>query len=347
MGNRIFWGVQAVGIAAEDTTVFTQIHGLQSVGMTTTFNLEQIFEIGQLSIYENVEDIPDIEVTFEKVLDGHPLIYHLATQDASAGTLAGRSTARCNVALNIYDDTFSAATGTPAAQVDMSGLYVSSVSYTMPTDGSCTESVTLVGNNRAWRTANWSFSGGEVVIAGSDVPVGGSGGVQRRENVLFAAGSITSPDATLLPSGAGGIAGISSSGTNDKTADVYGAHVSSLSVSVDFGRSNINELGRRGPYFRFVDYPTEVTSEVSIISTTGDLVEATEAGVAGDGNNLYNQKIFIALEDSTTIDLGEQNKLSNVTYGGGDANGGNVEVTYSYTTFNDFTVAQGHDPAGL
>jgi hypothetical protein len=345
MANRTFWGVQCVGIAPEDTTSFTVVHGLQSAGMTTTFNLDQIYEIGQLSIYENIEDIPDIEVTLEKVIDGWPLIYHLATQDASAATLSGRSAAKCNVALNIYDDTFSAATGTPTAQVDMSGMYVSSVTYTLPTDGSCTESVTLVGNNREWRTSGFTLTNTE--IEGSDVPVAGSGGVQRRENVLFAASSIADPDATLLPSGAGGVAGISSSGTNDKTADTYGCHVSSITTSVDFGRTNVNELGRRGPYYRFVDYPTEVTTDIEIISTQGDLVEATEAGVAGNGSNLYSQKIFIALEDSTKIDLGQQNKLASVTYGGGDTGGGNVTVTYSYSTFNDFTVTHGHDPAGL
>ena len=33
-----------------------------------------------------------------------------------------------------------------------------------------------------------------------------------------------------------------------------------------------------------------------------------------------------------------------MNYGGGDAGGGNVTVTYSYTTFNDFTVLHPQDP---
>jgi hypothetical protein len=44
--------------------------GAQSVGMTTTFNFEQVFELGQLEIYEFIEAEPEIEVTVEKVLDG-------------------------------------------------------------------------------------------------------------------------------------------------------------------------------------------------------------------------------------------------------------------------------------
>ena len=41
--------------------------------------------------------------------------------------------------------------------------------------------------------------------------------------------------------------------------------------------------------------------------------------------------------------LGNKNKLSSVTYGGGDAGGGNATVTYSYSTFNDFTVVHWAD----
>ncbi len=57
--NRIYWACEGVGISPQDSVSFTGVHGLQSVGITTTFNLEQVFEIGQLSIYENIEDIPD------------------------------------------------------------------------------------------------------------------------------------------------------------------------------------------------------------------------------------------------------------------------------------------------
>ena len=36
-------------------------------------------------------------------------------------------------------------------------------------------------------------------------------------------------------------------------------------------------------------------------------------------------------------------RLSSVSFGGGDAGGGNATVTYSYTTFNDFTVLHPSD----
>ena len=343
--NRIYWAVQGVSIAPEGSVAFDEdngtvdtsvVHGLQTMGITTTFNLEQVFEIGQLEIYENIEDVPDVEVTMEKVIDGNPLIYHLATQDATTGTLAGRSNARCNVVMNIYGDTLDSASGTPQTEVLMSGMYVSSLSYTMPVEGNCTEAVTLVGNNKEWRSANFLLE--TDMFDNADTP-DDTYGVNRRENVLFdsVAYNGTSTTATLLPSD---LEGISSSGTNDKTADVYDAHVQTISVSADLGRDSLNELGRRGPYHRYVNFPVEVTTEIEITSGEGDQVDASEAAVS----NITDQTIVVVLADSTVIDLGTKNKLASINYGGGDAGGGNATSTYTYTTFNHLTVYHDQDP---
>jgi hypothetical protein len=334
--NRIYWATQGAAIASEDSATFSAtevVHGLQTIGITTTFNLEQVFEIGQLAIYENIEDIPDIEVTMEKVLDGYPLIYHLATRGYTAATLAGRSTRKCNVALNIYGDTQDAASGVAQTEVLCSGMYVSALSYTFPVEGNCTESVTLVGNNKEWLSDNFFLTGD--LFDGTDSP---PDGVQRRENVLFDsveyAGVATT--ATLLPSE---VEGISSSGTNDKTNDVFAAHVQTITVSADLGRDSLNELGRKGPYFRYVNFPVEVTTEIEVTSSQGDQVDALE-----DQDNLTDQTIVIVAEDTTALDLGIKNKLANITYGGGDAGGGNATTTYSYTGFNDLTVYHDQDP---
>src|SRR5688500_10124111 len=157
--KRVFFACYAVGVAGDGSTTYTPIHGLQSVGITTTFNLEQVFEIGQLNIYENIEGIPDIEVTLEKVLDGYPPIYTLATKQGTSATLTGRSTARCAIAMSIFGDTSDSASGTPLREVNMSGLYVSALNYNFPVDGNCTESVTLVGNHKVWKSSSFTFTG--------------------------------------------------------------------------------------------------------------------------------------------------------------------------------------------
>ena len=345
MGKRIFWACQAGGIAAKDSVSYAAIHGLQSISMTTTFNLEQVFELGQLSVYENIEDIPDVEVTMEKVLDGYPLIFHRATQGATQGTLVGRSNQQCNIALSIFGDTQNAASGTPVAEVNCSGMYLSSVTYTLPVDGNCTEAVTLVGNNKTWRSSGFTFSG--ALFNDADQPLAltsGWGGVQRRENIIF--DSKVDNTATLLPGGVGGVYGISTSGTNDKdSSGQFGAHVQSITISADLGRDAIFELGRKAPYYRFVSWPVEVTTAIEVLSTHGDQIKATEAGAVGDGDNLSNETILVVLEDSTKFNMGSKNKLSNVTYGGGDATGGNATVTYTYSTFNFLTISQNQNPS--
>lgn len=343
--NRIFWAVKAAGFAPIGSTSFTPIHGLQSIGITTTFNLEQVFEIGQIQIYENIEDLPDIEVTLEKVLDGYPLMYHLATRGSATATLAGRSTAQTQLALSIFGDVQDSASGTPVAQCVMSGLYVNSLNYSMPVDGNFTESVTLIGTNKVWKASSFTFTGS--IFDNTDTPLAlssGLGGVQRRKDFLV--GSLLDGSVSILPGGAGGIAGVSSSGTVDDRADGFPAvKLQNVNVSTDFGRDALNQLGRRNPYFRFVNFPTEVTSEFEIISLSGDWTSATEAGVAGNGNNLTEKTILIVTRDGTKLDLGSKNKLSSVTMGGGDATGGNDTVTYTYTNFNVLTVTHPQDPA--
>lgn len=330
--NRIFYAIHQVGMRPLGSTgSFSALHGVQSVGITTTFNLEQVFELGQLAVYENIEGVPDVEVTMEKVLDGYSPIYLHATQGASAATLVGRSNRRCHVALSIFKDTDESASGAPTSEVEMSGMYVSSVGYNSTTDGNATESVTLVGNNKVWVKSGSGFQFTGAFSGNNDSPMAlsGSGGVNRREDVLF-------NDFTRIPQD---IYGISSSGTNNKTNGQYGAHITGFSVNAELGREEIFELGRKAPYFRYVRFPVEVTTEITAVAVSGDLVDAKEEAV-----NLTDRTIKFQLREGLKLNMGTKNKLSSVGYSGGDAGGDNVELTYTYTNFNDLTVQHPQDP---
>ena len=95
--QRIFYACQAVAIAPRGTATLASehiAHGVQSVGMTSTFTLEQVFELGQLEIYENVEEVADIEVTIEKVIDGYKTIFSLATAGACSTDLVQAASKR-------------------------------------------------------------------------------------------------------------------------------------------------------------------------------------------------------------------------------------------------------------
>lgn len=359
--NRIFYAIQALGFAQHNVTGsgvgglfdpsgFVTAHGVQSVGLNTTFNLEQVFELGQLELYENVEGIPDIELTVQKVLDGYPLLYHLATQGATSPTLVGRSNERAFVALNIYNDTFDNASGVPLQSVGMSGMFVSALTYTLNVEGNSTEDITLVGNDKEW-TASGLTHFAPSVFDGSDAPLSlaASGGVARRENILM--GSSVSMDSAGVITGVSGslwpveIDGIDASGHNLVSGDSFAAHLQTVTVTTDLGREELLELGRRGPYHRFVSFPTEVTCAIDTTSSEGDLIDALADPVGG--NNLTDQKIFVWVEEGTRINLGAKNKLASLTYGGGDAGGGNVVVTYNYSNFNSLKCTHVADPAGL
>lgn len=349
--KRIFYACQAVAISNEGDTDLVAgdlVHGVQSIGITTNFNLEQVFELGQIEIYENIEGTPDIEVTLEKVIDGYPLMYHMASTGVTGTSnsgLAGRSDVKCDLRLGIFDaqkNNVASAGGDAEVEVYCSGMFISSISYTVPVDGNATESVTLVGNNKRWLTASQSIQAADVAsFNGTDVPrafgVAGaaSGGVQRREDVLLAG--------SVLPSLIQGVVG--SGYGNAVAADGSPRiHIQSFTCSTDFGREDILELGRKTPYFRPATFPVEVTCEIEAITTSGDFVDALEAGSASlngtidSGNNLKNEAIFLLLRCGVGFDLGNKNKLTSVSYGGGDAGGGNVSCTYSFQNFNQLDI---------
>lgn len=372
LNNRILYSCQAVKItnighmAARSGVV----HGLQSIGMTTSFNLEQAFELGQIEIYENIEGTPDIEVTLEKVIDGYPLIYLMASTGVTGGAASGllaRSKARCDLALGIFGEEFdhvAAASdngGNAEVEVRCTGMYISSVSYSLPVDGNCTESVTLVGNDKQWLTgaaANGITNLDVTLFDGNDDPMAlaagpnpaapaapthtASGGIQRREDVLV--------EFAVLPKSIYGAKAEAYGNGFDDVGKKPIIHLQNLSISTDFSRDDVLELGRKTPYYRPANFPVEVSCEIEAISTSGDFVEASEVGdpelyrTKDSGNNTSEERIWIPLRCGICLDLGGKNRLSSVSYGGGDATGGNVSNTYSYTNFNDLDVTQlGHN----
>lgn len=330
--QRIFYACQAVAITAQGAATVTTadiVRGAQSVGMSSTFTLDQVFELGQIEIYENVEEVADIEVTIEKVIDGEKLIFDLASGGACKTDLVAASKVRSDVYVAIYDDGQSQATGTPRNVCYNSGMYVSSVAYNYSVDGSATESVTLVGNDRFWNdttagvigTSAASAFGSVTTEFGTDTAVSG---VVRRADVDIVNSDI--PAEALYQRDS----------SDASTGQSDGARIQSISVSADFGQENIQELGRFGPYTRYATFPLEVSCDIEVMALQGDLVS-----VSGNAPNLQNRTINIVDSAGTVLALGDNNKLSSVSYTGGDTGGGNATVTYSYTNFNSLTVNGG------
>jgi len=297
---------------------------------TTSFSLEQAFELGQLEIYENIEGVPSIEVTINRLLDGTALAYALAAGGyANADSINLASSNECSVRLGIWDESANSyATGSPVAQVTVRDAVMSNVSYTLGVDGNFTEEIGLTSNEKAWYL----------------------GGLHECTNALWASGFTTgvfgatpdSPDAVM---------GVQRREYFDRINSVLpseipdsGNKIQSISVSADFGREDLFELGTKGPYAKAATFPLEVSCSIEVISTGGDQVNAVSSGCTAVAscaslNQLTDQTIILQTCDGTVIDLGTRNKLSSVSYGGGDAGGGNVTTTFEYVTYNKLSVS--------
>jgi hypothetical protein len=331
--KRIFYATQALKLTPvkEDGTVDgTAIvpGGVQSVGVNTNFNLEKVFQLGQLEQYDSIENNPEVEITINKVFDGtRPLFLITMGGESSVDTLSLVQGAnnRVNLTLNVYDDTGYGSSGAPQAVLSCTGLYASNFSYTFPTDGNITEEVTLVGTNKTW-TAGDSNTTDNIF----DTPEK-SRGIARRWKFNY--------DECLFPTGDGGM---------------RDAVLSNVTVSMDLGREAIYSLGEYEPYLRFVNFPVEITTEITSIGTDGDFLAISEAQYSCTGvSTIKDHSIKLAIcgsgsGDTLSIDLGSKNKLQSVNYTGGDTGGGNVEISYSFTTDNTFIMtADGSYANGL
>jgi hypothetical protein len=336
--NRIFYAMQQVAVDPQNRKTqpaaaaqYQAVPGVQSVSMTTSFSLEQAFELGQVEIYENIEGVPSIEMTINRLLDGSVPLYVLgAGSFANADVVTTAATNEVGIALGIFDEANASVGGnTPISQVTIVDAVMTNVAYTMGVDGNFTEEVGFSSNEKAWylgdpatcTNALWAsgFVDGQSRFNGADAPDAVMG-VQRREYF----------DRTnsVLP---------------DEIPD-SGFKIQSINVSADFGREDLFQLGDKGPYAKAATFPIEVSCSIEVLSSGGDQINAVSSGCTSVANcaslnQLTDQTIILKTCDGTVIDLGGKNKLSSVSYGGGDAGGGNVTTTFDYVTYNKLSVS--------
>ena len=364
--------------------------------------------MGQLSIYQDVEEVPDVELSIERVIDSFCLLYsrcadfNASCSKDSNGTDTGGVGVTIPQMQNNKVDAWFTLTGDandnagddkPTNMVWMSGLYMSSASFSFATDGNLTESITLVGNHKKWMGAQAGglptdhMQGipskyGTGTDANNNTPDGSDSGleigkIQRRQNVRLYTHDEAETELTNAHRDLSGMTGkFDANKDNGKTAQKgqptsgengTEAKITSATISVDFGREQINVLGQKLPYFRYVTFPVEVTCEIEVLARGADNVNALP-----EANNVNERylKFFIEpvedfkgpIEDAGTgdsanatqgesasdtaiaeFDLGKKNKLTSVTWGGGDTGGANSTITYSYRNFNDLRIVS-HRP---
>jgi hypothetical protein len=294
--NRVFYASQGVKVGA------STVQGAQSVGVTSNFNLEQAFQLGQLSLYDNIVVDPEVEVTVSKVLDSEDTIWKLAT---GGGTLVSNANDETTVILGVGDDTAASLSG--AACITFSGMFISSLTYTFPVDGNFTEEVTFVGNNKQVGTGS--------VSAPSDTDTK----VMRRQNLDVGNSS--------LPTEVSGknITSITIS------ADLGRESMYKLGQYAPFHR-----------FVNFpLEVTTEIeVSATSHDGVAMDLPSVGCTGGSLPTGQQITVVVCDTLSTGTayTFNMGNKNTLQSVNYTGGDTGGGNATITYSYTTYNDLDI---------
>lgn len=293
--NRIFYACQSAKLAGNVLT------GVQSVGLNTNFAFDQVFQLGQIEIYENLEGIPDVEISIERVLDGNTgNMYSMF--GASLATIAA---SRQDAEISVYDDSFQPAAGgaigvagSATASVKCTGLYLSNYSVNFNLEGPSTESITLVGN-----AIDWSTPITHSMSVDTDGPV-----VQRKDVIVNSAPA--------------------------------GSEFQSVTYSIDFGREDLLNLGSKNPYFRAASFPVEATAEF-VYNANDTSVQAYSFTQANNADVTLEETYTVTATAGTKTHIFSipDARVTGVQFGGGDAGGGNATVTYNCVAYNSFTAS--------
>ena len=300
--NRIFYACQAVGFGADNGGANTALTGVQSVGVNSTFGLEQVFQLGQIEIYENIEGTPEVELTIERVFDSASNLYGLFA--GANKSITQVATLRKSVTLAVVDDSESVHTNNGGViGVECTGVYMSNYSANFSVDGTSTDTITVVGNHQTW--------GAEILSLNQAV---GTANVAKRQNLSLSAAGIANQT----------------------------GKVQSATASIDFGREDLLEFGSKTPYFRAASFPVECSAEVTYNAVADNLNHAGLNFVDGQTTDVQGSDSDIKITYNAgggTGNIGISGRCTGMNYSGGDASGGNATVTYSYTGYNNFVYA--------
>lgn len=285
------------------------VEGAQSAGITANFTLEQAFRLGKIGIYDNIITDAEAGMSVSKILDGYDTIFKLFTGRQNQASIVDHGATQQTIRIASNDtDADTSLQSDDQTAVQMTGAYLSSVAYNIPVDGFSTEEVSFVADNKASTTG--------AVIA----PSGTSTRATYRQMIETAG----------FP------------------AEVSGKNVTNISISADFGREAMYKLGQFDPYFRYANYPVEVSLEFTVANTDVETTAVTLTGVTctDDGSLPSKQDITVTICNASGF-TGSHGyefrasgcRLSSINQDGGGTDGGNASTTYGYTTYNDLVIS--------
>jgi hypothetical protein len=284
----------------------TVVQGAQSMGITVNFTLEQAFQMGKLALVDNI--ITDGEATFSatKNLDGNELMLGIFAGNAGNANDVG-TLASTTANITLHSNTSDSDTSVSSGVTTiLTGAFLASVGYNFPSDGWCTEEISFVSSAKGFGTATTS------------APASTKKSVAYRHHI-----------------------GVFFGGTEDTTSNYTNA-----SVNTDLARESMFKLGQLSPYYKYANFPFEVTVELTVANTTVDQTQVNLDALPGCAPQAQGSTIKIDVCDvngsstdakySVTVSGAV---LSSVSQDGGDTGGGNASTTYTYTSYNELLVS--------
>jgi len=296
MANRVYFASQGLSVGG------TTVQGAQSVGISINYSLEQAFQLGRLAIYDNIVTDGEVTVTASKNLDGNSTMFGLMG-GGNVGSY-GATTTNIVVASNTNESDTSLNTGAQVCTT-ITGAYLSSLSYTFPSDGFATEEISWVADNKS--TAG-------VVSA----PASASSENAYRHHVSWS----------------GVLSG----------ANVTNISISTdLGREAMFKLGSFRPYHRFAnfPFEVTVEFTVANTAvDTSVVDLNG--VTCTGDGNL-PGKQTIEVYVCDANADSASAAYTftmSGCRLSAVSQDGGDTGGGNASTTYTYTTYNELDVSE-------
>lgn len=286
------------------------VEGAQSAGITANFTLEQAFQLGKVGIYDNIITDAEAGMSVSKILDGADTIFNLfAGTGTNKVSIADEAATQRTIRIaSNKTDADTSLQSDDQVVVQCTGAYLSSISYTIPVDGFATEEVSFVADNKSVTTSTVS------------APTGTGTRAIYRQMIK----------------------------TDGFPAEVSGKNVTNISFSTDYGREAMYKLGTFDSYFRYANFPFEVTVEFTVANTGVDVTSVALTGVTStsDGNLPEKQDITVTVSNASGFpgSHGYEFKasgcrLTSISQDGGGTDGGNASTTYTYTTYNDFVIS--------
>lgn len=312
--NRIIYASQSVWANGE------VLYRVQSLGTTTTFTSEDVFELGHLDIIDVVDDVPAVAVTLNTndfgdvrtlaVLAQLPAVKKAmdATATSTTGNLVSGSTYLHGVSLSDFAVTCGnlpgvtmwapvqaeCDLGTLANNIDqtlfLDEVYVNSIELAFTTTANATENYGAETDNKMWLLNNGAFVNYETLVA-----LGG-------ETEFVVASGVTIPrlstgNFAFLRKTLAGEPAVSFYDASSETKMNYAVRSTSdpdYSAASDFGFDPLELDGTlAGPY--------TLTIPTNIVMAAGDILEVI---YAADGYTNAMNQYFIPLTDGVVADVG-------------------------------------------